>query len=299
MDMIPNSELLAIASSFEDAVFNRGDVLVRQNERSDNVFVLARGTVTVNYINEYEDEVQIDELGMGSVFGEISWALDVKRGATIKATSPGLLFIIEGSKLREIARSNRKLESNLWEVCGRRLSENILATNGYKSRDQLRNMVNAMTLYSVDPLNKKMQFYDCGKIILLRGTAIIDVGENAILIEAPNLLSASSGGGDLTFDVTFSTDAKFMCNKYVFEGFKGNNERKLSALAELEIKTLSGLPRVDSFTKITPPIPTTPEIIKASGGSESTTVKQGNESDDTMKSQGYILRRSTITNCAK
>ena len=58
--------------------------------------------------------MQIDELGMGSVFGEISWALNVKRGATIKATSPGLLFTIEGSKLREIARSNSKL---FLEIC--------------------------------------------------------------------------------------------------------------------------------------------------------------------------------------
>jgi len=157
LESVDRKELESIASSFEDAVFQRGDILVRQDEKSDSVFVLARGTVTVSYKQDGGDEIEIDELGMGNVFGEIAWALNSLRGATIKATSPGLLFTILGTKLRELAASNEKLERRLWQTCGRRLSENVLVTHGFKSRDQIREMVSEMDLFTVDPMNKKVQ----------------------------------------------------------------------------------------------------------------------------------------------
>ena len=168
LECVDRKELGKIASSFEDAVFQRGDILVQQDEKSDIVFVLARGTVVVSYKQDDGNEVEIDELGMGSVFGEIAWALNSIRGATIRATSPGLLFTILGSKLRELAYSNDELERRLWKTCGRRLSENVLATQtvGCKSREQLRDMVNEMELFSIDPVNKKLQvsvgrFWSC------------------------------------------------------------------------------------------------------------------------------------------
>jgi|EP00979_Chaetoceros_neogracilis_P005615 hypothetical protein len=217
LECIDRKELESIASSFEDAVFQRGDILVQQDEKSDIVFVLARGTVTVSTQDD-GNEVEIDELGMGSVFGEIAWALNSIRGATIRATSPGLLFTILGSKLRELAESNDELERRLWETCGRRLSENVLATHGCKSREKLRELVNEMELFTVDPINKKLQFFDLGKIVLLRGTAIVNIDGKSKLIEAPQLIPVHTKGDDITFEVEFSTDAKIMCNKFVFEG---------------------------------------------------------------------------------
>jgi hypothetical protein len=157
LESVDRKELESIASSFEDAVFQRGDILVQQDEKSDSVFVLARGTVTVSYKQDGGDEIEIDELGMGNVFGEIAWALNSLRGATIKATSPGLLFTILGTKLRELSASNEKLERRLWQTCGKRLSENVLVTHGFKSRDQIREMVSEMDLFTVDPMNKKLQ----------------------------------------------------------------------------------------------------------------------------------------------
>lgn len=157
LECVNDEELTRIASSFKDNVFERGEILVKQDEKSDSVHVLARGTVAVSYIKESGEQVIIDELGMGSVFGEIAWALNCIRGATIVATSPGLLFTIPGSLLRDIAESNEQLEKKLWETCGRRLSENLLATkDSSMSRRQIREMVHEFDLHSIDPENKKL-----------------------------------------------------------------------------------------------------------------------------------------------
>lgn len=141
LEVLEDNQLHQIAQSFEDAVFTTGDVLVRQYEKSESVHVLARGTVSVRFEDPSGDVYGVEELGMGSVFGEIAWALDSIRRATIVATSPGLLFTIDGKKLKEIAKANPKLEQQLWETCGKRLAENILSdANANLSRSEVRDI---------------------------------------------------------------------------------------------------------------------------------------------------------------
>ena len=119
LECVGKEKLYEITSLFEDAVFQRGDVLIKQNESSDSVHVLARGTVVVQLETNKGEKIELDELGMGSVFGEIAWALRCKRGANIVATSPGLIFTIPGSILRNIASENQDLNDSLWETCGK------------------------------------------------------------------------------------------------------------------------------------------------------------------------------------
>eukprot|EP00957_Ditylum_brightwellii_P212353 15367198-Ditylum_brightwellii.AAC.2 len=219
-----------LANTFEDAIFQRGDILVKQDEKSDSVHVLARGTVVVSQeivqsqrssdsteivSGDLVELVELDELGMGSVFGEMAWALKCPRGASIIATSPGLLFTISGPRLRELASSNKEIEKRLWETCGRRLTENLLALHPkYKgtSRRKAREVVHEMTLCSIDPLDKRVCFNTSGVVVLLRGTANIQndlLGSNEV-VEAPNLLENNMS--DHTFAVDLSTDGLFMCN---------------------------------------------------------------------------------------
>jgi hypothetical protein len=223
LECIDRKYLPDIAFLFEDAVFQRGDTLVKQGEQSDSVFILARGTVAVSYASEItaNEEVNVVELGMGSIFGEIAWVLNRERGATIKATSPGLIFSIKGSKLHEICHSNKELEYNLWETCGRRLFENALVSKEQDqpgtttTRQQIRDFVNETEIHTVDPIYKKVKFYNYGRIMLLKGTAIVDTSIKSELIEAPNLLPTTTNElhEKLIFQVEFSTDAKFMCHK--------------------------------------------------------------------------------------
>jgi len=96
-----------------------------------------------------------------------------------------------------------------------------------------------------------------GKIILLRGTAIVDIGGKSKLIEAPQIIPAHTNGADITFQVEFSTDAKFMSNKFVLEGnaLHGENEPKRISLAELEIKLPKSISAITSLGSFQAPEP--------------------------------------------
>jgi len=212
---LSKTELLKIVEDFSDAVFQRGDVLMKQDDDDDSVYVLARGTVRVEIETQLGEKIELDELGMGSVFGEIAWALKSKRGASIIATSPGLLFTISGQKLREIAERETDLADRLWDTCGRRLSENMLANqveHASKSRRQIRDIVHSMELFGVQPTRKDLEFRTKAHVVLLQGNAFQvsqRTGETRI-VEAPDMVRPMGDTGDF-YSVKFSNNAKFMC----------------------------------------------------------------------------------------
>lgn len=248
LECVGENELQDITASFEDSVFQRGDVLVKQNADEQSVHVLARGTVAVSMLNEKGESVLLDELGMGSVFGEIAWAMQCKRGASITATSPGLLFTISGPKLRDIAESNLELETRLWQTCGRRVSENLLALHledqAHFSRREIRDMVHEMNLYSVYPQTKRVCFNTLGKVVILHGKAVIqdDLSGQKMVFVAPRVLEMFN----TRYTADFSTDAKFMCHPRTISEKKDQGTRApgsvpKNSLIGLEYKSLAGL----------------------------------------------------------
>ncbi|GMH48850.1 hypothetical protein TL16_g00390 [Triparma laevis f. inornata] len=214
LECLSEAELLTVVDNFQDSVFTRGDVLMRQDETDDTVYVLARGTVVVELETQLGEKIELDELGMGSVFGEIAWALKSKRGASIIATSPGLLFKIDGNILRDLAQRNKMLSDRLWDTCGRRLSENMLANqleHHGKSRRQIRDIVHNMELFTVKPDKKQIEFKSKAHVILLQGVAMQSnpMTGQAEMVEAPSIVLPCNPGGDF-FTVNFTADGKFM-----------------------------------------------------------------------------------------
>jgi sodium/hydrogen exchanger 10/11 len=214
LECLSMDQLSGAVDSFEDSVFTRGDVLLKQDDMDDTVYVLARGTVVVELETQLGEKIELDELGMGSVFGEISWALKSSRGASIIATSPGLLFKIAGSKLTQLANQNPDLSDRLWDTCGRRLSENMIAgqiENHNKSRRQIRDIVHNMDLFTVKE-KRAVEFKAKAHVILLIGTGVqMNKLTGAVdMIESPAIIEAMEPGVDY-YSVSFSSESKFMC----------------------------------------------------------------------------------------
>ena len=212
LECLDAEEMANVVDSFIDSTFTRGDMLMKQDDQDDSVYVLARGTVVVELETQLGEKIELDELGMGSVFGEIAWALRSRRGASIIATSPGLLFNIPGHKLREIADNNKVLSDRLWDTCGRRLSENIFANqleHQNKSRRQIRDIVHNMELFTVKPENKRVEFRNKAHVMLLQGVGIQTGREGSQMSEGPDIIRPMDAEGDF-FSVDFTSGAKFM-----------------------------------------------------------------------------------------
>ena len=247
LDGFTVTQLADISAYFDDVVFQRDDILVEQDESSDSVYVLARGTVSVTTKAPITGaDVDIDELGMGTVFGEIAWALGCRRLATITATSPGLMFKISGKVLRELSESNEELENRLWQTCGSRLSENILFRQNGKTRREIRDMIHDMNLFNVDPHHKNICFYNSSDhhVILLKGAAIVrdDLRGRSDVVEAPDIISGVVKSVNLRYFVEFTTDAKYMCNSNTLveiidrEAVPTGIVSELNSLSALELK---------------------------------------------------------------
>ena len=139
--------------------------------------------------------MEVDEIGIGSVFGEISFLLGRRRGASIVASSSGLVFTIGGLALRHFITIHPALESSLWTTCGRRLGENLLAAKleARLSRREVREIVSDMVITYIRPRgNTSALFHPSlnNHILLLNGRASYScerTGRTEI-IEAPAVL---------------------------------------------------------------------------------------------------------------
>lgn len=221
LQCLSSGEMRQITAAFEEGVFKSGDVLVRQGEADDRVHILARGTVKVLYDKSSGERIEVDELGIGSVFGEISFLLSHRRGASIVASSSGLVYTIDGQALRRFCKVNLQLEERLWQSCGRRLAENLLAAKleSRLSRREVRNIVDDMTITHIHRNGITSALFRPGldrPIVLLtgRGSFSCESTGRTEIVEGPAILDPKPTHlrGDGVLEVEFSEGSKFMCH---------------------------------------------------------------------------------------
>eukprot|EP00636_Phaeomonas_parva_P016734 CAMPEP_0118861900 /NCGR_PEP_ID=MMETSP1163-20130328/7276_1 /TAXON_ID=124430 /ORGANISM="Phaeomonas parva, Strain CCMP2877" /LENGTH=1346 /DNA_ID=CAMNT_0006795747 /DNA_START=269 /DNA_END=4309 /DNA_ORIENTATION=+ len=211
-----------VETAFANQSMKRGDVIVEEGDTDFSVFVIARGTVVVERGN-----VTPIELGIGCVFGEISWALGTKRTATIRATSPGVLFKISGHDLTKITAKNDLLMNSIWSSAGYRMAENMMRFmqqyQGLTTRE-LNSLCQEMAFEStavkkdVSEPQRTFPFHREGCVFLVKGLARVvtmdmskptpgspkRAGSRVLLSDAISRSESRSGGlryGSTTFDM--------------------------------------------------------------------------------------------------
>ena len=119
--VLSEQELLALAERAELRVFGRGEVLVRQGDSDDALFVIRRGAVRVEAVPDYGGApVAIDALRAGDVFGELALLTGVPRGATVIAEQDTETLIIHRAALAPLLAQNPQLPERLSAVLERR-----------------------------------------------------------------------------------------------------------------------------------------------------------------------------------
>ena len=83
---LPYAALRRLAASLGERRAGAGDVLVRQGDEGDVVYLIRDGRVSVD-----QNGSVLRELGPGDVFGELALILDVPRTATVTAAEPVVL----------------------------------------------------------------------------------------------------------------------------------------------------------------------------------------------------------------
>jgi CRP-like cAMP-binding protein len=86
---LARGDLVELAKATEDMEVEAGKVLARQGELGQEFFVVVEGEVSVS-----KDGQEVRTLGPGDFFGEIALLEDVRRTATVTATSPLRFFVL-------------------------------------------------------------------------------------------------------------------------------------------------------------------------------------------------------------
>lgn len=91
--------LAEIARSAEEAAFRRGEIIVREGEAGNRMFIIRSGQVEVVKYLARAHETVLAVLGPGNFLGEMSIIECVTRSASVRALEETLLFALKSIDL--------------------------------------------------------------------------------------------------------------------------------------------------------------------------------------------------------
>jgi CRP/FNR family transcriptional regulator, cyclic AMP receptor protein len=100
-----------------------GEVLVREGDDPDGLYILASGAVKVSKLGEDGNERTIAVLGPGEVLGEMTIFGDQPRSADVVALAPSTLYVIPLDRMRELLLQIPTLAMRVIEILSERLRE--------------------------------------------------------------------------------------------------------------------------------------------------------------------------------
>jgi CRP-like cAMP-binding protein len=109
-----------LAASARPRLFGAGEVIVRQADPGRTSFLIARGEARVSLA---PDDYEVTRLGVGEIFGEMSWLTGEPRSATVTATRDTLVFELDDIVLRELATASAGVLDTLADAVSRRRHE--------------------------------------------------------------------------------------------------------------------------------------------------------------------------------
>lgn len=123
LDETERSQLLEIT---ERRFYEPEEIIVREGDKSRDVFVLKSGRAEVAKLDDGANERRLALLEPGAVFGEIALVLGGPRSATVRAVEDAELLCIDGGAVQTLRQSGKmlayKLEHNILCMLARRQS---------------------------------------------------------------------------------------------------------------------------------------------------------------------------------
>ena len=106
-----------------------GEHLIQQGDQADDLYFIEQGGVTVYLEMEEGQGVRLQTLGVGTVVGELSLYLDMKRSASAVADYETIAYRLTREALLAMKEDDPKLASAFHEYLVRLLSERLIFTN--------------------------------------------------------------------------------------------------------------------------------------------------------------------------
>ncbi len=114
-----------LARLMREGIFRAGEVVMRQGDVGQSLFVLAEGALDVRIPREDGEEVAVARLVHGAVFGEMSLVTGQPRSATVVAVTEAVVFELGRRELDPVLRRRPELLEALATIMAERQAQNI------------------------------------------------------------------------------------------------------------------------------------------------------------------------------
>lgn len=135
-DNLTNTQFELVASICEPANYKKGDVLIRENENSDEMYIIGRGGVEILVTPGFaksgqggggQEPIVLTELRQGQVFGEMALVDQGVRSATARVSRGDTLVL-------RIQRARLMLLCDTYPELGYKIMRNLAADLAIKIR---------------------------------------------------------------------------------------------------------------------------------------------------------------------
>jgi CRP/FNR family transcriptional regulator, cyclic AMP receptor protein len=99
---IAEPELTALAGTLRERSLKRGQVLFREGEAGEEMFIVLRGSIVISKPVTGRVEQVLARIGPGDFFGEMSLFDRSPRSATIQSDSDATLLVLDSQALRRL-----------------------------------------------------------------------------------------------------------------------------------------------------------------------------------------------------
>jgi CRP-like cAMP-binding protein len=138
-----------LLSGSQSVRFGPGEMIVREGDTGESLFLLLRGKVAVLKRCEDGSDAQVSELGGGEVFGEMTLLLDAPRSATVQAVVECELLQVNRSCFGELLKRNPHLLDRLADQVEERQAE-LKAVGSTHARSQKSALLDTMRRLLMD-----------------------------------------------------------------------------------------------------------------------------------------------------
>lgn len=115
--------LQAVVDAFQLERHDAGTVLMAEGEAGDKFYLLADGAVDVSITGSRGQQLRVDTLGGGEIFGESALLSDAPRSATVTTLGPSTVLTLSRAQFAELMGAHPDLRAAVEALAQRRLQQ--------------------------------------------------------------------------------------------------------------------------------------------------------------------------------
>ena len=124
-----SAEIAALAGEIRRETYAPGDIIFREGDPGDEVFVIAKGTASIFIGQPGGGDIRLATFAPGTVFGELALLDEGRRSASVVANEELVCYGLTKTSFASLARKTPMVAIKLIAALGRELSARLRAAN--------------------------------------------------------------------------------------------------------------------------------------------------------------------------